>query len=293
MADRGILYVAAKQDRYVEEALLSADSVKRRHPDLSITLFTTLPSHPLCGLGCFDRIEAIDGAGGFNSRWAEGQLDRLRCLVRSPYELTLHLDADTRVVTDNLAPLFDLLDDHDVAMAETALDDSYSRQHFGRRMFNGGLVLSRRNAKTAEWLAAWTALAERNFAQASTAPLPQPTSVDHVASEQVRRNLLFNDQVALVEILSPEINRFDLAFAALDYSWNHRGSRLPENNRYPVRISHAPALRQLTHADLLATAFAWQRDGRSGEAERLKAYVFGKYPGSRDAPGVTPARAPS
>src|SRR5262249_54240947 len=142
----------------------------------------------------------------------------------------------------------------------------------------------RRNAKTAEWLAAWTALAERNFIQASTAPLPQPTIVDHVAAEPVRRKLLFMDQIALVEILSPEVNRFDLAVATLDYSSYHRGSLLPATNRLPVRISRAPALRQLTHGDLLATAFAWKREGRVREAEMLRAYVFGKSPGTRDPP---------
>jgi hypothetical protein len=285
MADRGVLYVASKESRYVEEAMLSADSVKRRHPDLSITLFTTLPQHPLCGFPCFDRVEPIEGVRGFNSRWAEGKFDRLLALSQSPYERTLHLDADTRVVSEDLEPLFRTLDDHDVAMTETAVDDSYSRQHFGRRMFNGGLVLFRRNAKTAEWLAAWTALAERNFTQASTAPLPQPSVVDHVAAEPVRRKLLFMDQVALVEILSPEVNRFDLKLARLDYSWNHRGSQLPENNRFPVRISHVPALRRLTEADLLAAAFAWKREGRLSEAERLRDYVLGKYPGPRDPPG--------
>src|SRR5262249_18364116 len=144
-------------------------SVKRRHPDLPITLFTTLPQHPLCGFPCFDRVAAIDGVHGFNSRWAEGKFDRLRALAQSPYERTLHLDADTRIVPEDLEPLFRTLDAHDVGMTETSLDDSFSRQHFGRRLFNGGLVLFRRNAKTAEWLAAWTALAERNFIQASTA----------------------------------------------------------------------------------------------------------------------------
>ena len=62
---RGILYVATKLDRYVEEAFLSAESAKQRYPDLSITLFTDRAASPLCSLGCFDRIEPVIGACAF------------------------------------------------------------------------------------------------------------------------------------------------------------------------------------------------------------------------------------
>jgi hypothetical protein len=48
------------------------------------------------------------------------------------------------------------------------------------------------------------------------------------------------DQVSLVEILGPEINKFGLKVKILDYSWNHRGSRLVEKNRESPRILHYP-----------------------------------------------------
>ena len=98
MADRGIVYVATKNDRYVEEAFLSAESVKQRFPDLSITLFTDAPRHALCTTDRFDCVEMIEGVTGLASPWAEGQLNRLRCLPRTPYARTLHLDTDTEYV---------------------------------------------------------------------------------------------------------------------------------------------------------------------------------------------------
>ena len=78
MTTRGIVYVATKHDRYLEEAFLSANSVKERFPDLPITLFTDLPRHPLCLTGRFDQIETIVGVSGFGSNWAEGLLNRVR-----------------------------------------------------------------------------------------------------------------------------------------------------------------------------------------------------------------------
>jgi hypothetical protein len=296
MIDCGILYVAVKQDRYVEEALLSADSVKQRFPRLSIVLFTDRPQHALCASDRFDAIEAIASATGFGSTWAEGLLSRAHCLSRTPYTRTLHLDTDTRVITEELPSLFAMLEEFDVAMAETATDDSYSRHHFGRRMFNGGLVLYRRNERVWAWLEAWAKASEENFRLAGERPLPPVPRLSHVTAEDVRRRLLFNDQISLVEMLSPEVNRFDLAIKTLDYSWNHRGSRLPANNRAPVRILHAPALKGLTHADILSVAFAWRRDGRESQAAALYDYIASKYVDSTGLPRrapVTPGATPS
>lgn len=276
--------MATKADRFVEEAFLSANSVKQRFPDLSVTLFTDLPAHALCGTEVFDAVEPIESVRGFASDWGEGLLDRVRCLQRTPYLRTLHLDTDTRVLTDELPGLFDLLDEIDVAMVETATDDSFSRQRYGKRMFNGGLVLYRRNEKTFNWLREWAAATERNLRLAGSMPLPPIAALVHIADERVRRHLLCNDQISLVEMLSPEVNKFDLKVRSLDYPWNHRGSRLAANNLSPVKILHSPALKPLTHADILSVAFHHRRNGRAQLAGRLSAYVASKYPQKSQSP---------
>ena len=199
--DCGVVYVATVQDRFLEEAFLSAETVKQRFPDLPITLFTDRPGHKLCTALQFDSIETIEGAEKFRSSWAGGQLNRLRCLSRTPYSRTLHLDTDTRVLTEELPWLFDRLDDVEVAMVETAIDDSYSRSYSGYRMFNAGLVLYRREEKVWRWLQAWIALTERNFRLADQSPLPKVPLLVHVNSEDVRRRLLYMDQISLFELL--------------------------------------------------------------------------------------------
>jgi hypothetical protein len=277
MTRRGVVFVASKHDRYVECALLSAETIRQRAPDLSITLFTDRPGHPLCLASHFDTIHAIDSATGLGSRWAEGQLDRLRCLPNSPYDETLHLDTDTRVLTDELPWLFDRLHAADLAMVETAVDDSFSRKSFGRRMYNAGFILYRRNDPVLAWLRDWIALTEVNFRMARQSPLPEVATLRHIPAEDVRRRLLCMDQISLVELLSPEQQRDGLRVAVLDHSWNHRGSRLAENNRVPVRVLHAPALRELSIPDLMALAFAWRQAGRRAEASIIDDYIAAHY----------------
>lgn len=258
----GIVYVATQQDRYVEEAFLSADSVKQRYPTLPITLFTDRLEHRLCNTDRFDTVAAaadvtrrLEGkVERVTSASLEGKLKRSLSLRLTPYQYTLSLDTETQVVTDGLMSLFDILDDVDVAMAETSIDDSYSRLQYGRPMFNTGVILYRRNQLTWDWLAEWAALVERNFSWISKEPLPRVASLRHVADEEMRRTLLGFDQVAMVEILSPEVNKFDLKFKTLDYSWNHRGSRLPERNLQAPRIMHAPRDKSTAHASALEAA---------------------------------------
>jgi hypothetical protein len=252
---RGILYVATRRDQYLEEAFLSAESIKQRFPSISITLFTDRPQHAVCNLGCFDSVRCVEAMSQFAVNWSDGQFDRICALLLTPYDRTLNLDTDTLVLTNELPNLFELLSDNDVGMAETSVDDSYSRQYSGRRMFNVGVILYRKNEKTWDLLKAWAALAKRNFQSVNALVLPPIAALEHIKDEVLKRRLLCIDQTALVELLSPEVNRFELAVKILDYSWNHRGSRLPENNREPVRIRHLPRhLAADTHARNLEAA---------------------------------------
>jgi hypothetical protein len=250
----GILYAATKKERYIEEAFLSADSVKQRYPDLSITLFTDHVDHKLCNTDRFDIVLAAPSTNGIEAEWSDGQLRRLLCLRNTPYQYTLHLDTDTQIVTNELMSLFDVLDSVDVAMVETAIDISSSRILFGRPMFSAGFVLYRRNQLTWDWLAEWASLSERNFRWASKRPLPRFSMLRHIPDEETRRNLLGMDQISLVEILSPEVNKFGLKLKILDFSWNYTGSRLAENNHGSPRILHLPRQKAVTHASELEAA---------------------------------------
>jgi hypothetical protein len=240
MESRGIIYVATRHDLFLEEAFLSAESVRQCCKGISITLFTDRPNHRLCGLGTFDRVERVNGVRDGAVTWALGVLDRLKQLSRTPYRHTLYLDTDTRVLTSDLPELFDQVAAADVAMAKTSLDDSLSRQHFGRPLFNTGVLLYRLNPKTRAWLDQWIVVSEHNLRLARQVPLPPTPGLDHVRDPRLRRKLLGNDQISLARMLTPTMNRTTLTVKMLDYSWNHRGSALPECNQVPIRIRHWP-----------------------------------------------------
>src|SRR6266496_2495446 len=138
MSTDGIIYVATRHDLFLQEAFLSALTVRQNCGSVPITLFTDRPGHDLCNRGVFDQIETVEGVSGLPFSWSAGILNRLRCLPRSPYQHSLYLDTDTLVLTRDLQPIFNLARSFDVAMAETSVDDSFSRQFFGRRMFNSG-----------------------------------------------------------------------------------------------------------------------------------------------------------
>jgi len=249
----GIIYVATRHDLFLEEAVISADSVKQLSNTFHITLFTDRPQHPLCGLGVFDHVETVESIDVAGS-WPSGLLNKVKSLAQSPYDHTLYLDTDTTVLTSELSLLFGLADSFDVGMAEALVDDSFSRKYFARPLFNTGVILYRKNSRTIRWLAEWTARSERNCRITRQVPLPATPELRHVADPRLRRKLLGNDQISLAPLLSPEINRCGLRVVTLDYSWNHRGSTLLERNRCPIRIRHWPRESKEVQAQNLSTA---------------------------------------
>lgn len=265
MLSEGIVYVATRHDLFLEEAVISADSVKRCYPHSSITLFTDRPSHPLCGMGLFDRVESVAGVSHSAPSWSLGVLNRLKCLIHSPYEHTLYLDTDTVVVSEQIAALFRLTEAFDVGMAETSVDDSFSRQFFGRPIFNSGVVVYQKNAKTVRWLEQWISQSEENFRIAAEIPLRPVPELAHIEDARIRRKLLGNDQISLATLLSPERNRCGLRSIVLDYSWNHRGSKLPERNRTAMRIRHWPRESMEIHSQTLRELLERAKKRKTGE----------------------------
>jgi alpha-N-acetylglucosamine transferase len=108
----------------------------------------------------FDHIESVEGISAVVASWSNGLLNKIKCLAQSPYDHTLYLDTDTIVLTSELSSLFRLADSFDVGMAETSIDDSFSHKFFGRPLFNSGVMLYRKNARTTRWLEEWVAGSE-------------------------------------------------------------------------------------------------------------------------------------
>lgn len=274
MASFGVVYIALIEERFLEEAVLSAASLKSVAPSLPVTLFTDLAHHPLCSLGGFDDVIEIAPVKAALPPGTQGKLLGLQHLTKTPYERTLHLDTDMRVLSPEVARLFALLDDADVALAETSLD-SYACFHMRRRMYNPSLVLYRLNEKTRSWMSEWALLSERNFQMTHHAALPPLPLLSPIKDEAVRRKLLGMGQTSLLELLSLDANRFKLDVRLLDYCWNHCGSVLPENNRQPARIKYWLDIKKAVRPELLLLAHRWKKEGRVGDATVLYRHVAG------------------
>jgi hypothetical protein len=102
---RGVIYTAIRE-RFVDEARISARSVRRFLPDARIVLFTDLQ---------LERIDPFDKVIRLTSLSAKPHLDKLHCMKNSPFAETLFLDTDTYVCGE-LSGLFELLAQFDIAM---------------------------------------------------------------------------------------------------------------------------------------------------------------------------------
>jgi len=268
-ASIGMVYVATRRPQYVAEAFLSASSAKDFFPDLPVTLCTDQPQLPFARSPAFNSVLPLETRRSYRSLWAEGQLDRIRALYNSPYEYTLHLDVDTRVMTPEFMTLFDKLDAIDIGMAVCQPDVSRCAQLTGRPMFNVGFILFRRSEKSLALLKAWEQLTRHNFELGNLDDPPRTAVTGHIDDPEIRRELLFMDQTSFVELLSPEVNPLGLALEIIDECWNFRGTGRGRSFAGPVKISHHPSLRSRLGEDIIERAQKLQQEGRGTLAREI------------------------
>lgn len=265
----GIVYVATRKENYVAEAFLSAHSAKDMMPKLPVTLFTDLVDSAFCRGRCFDNVVPIATQTNYRSRWADGQLDRIKCLIESPYERTLHIDTDTRIQTREVLSLFKKLDTIDIAMAECQPDASVSARHYGRPMFNVGVILYKKSAGVIRLLDEWKTLTKAHFDLANLDVVPPVACLPHIDDQELRRELLFMDQLSMVQLLSPEVNQFDLGLEILPEAWNFRGAGDGREFKEAVKINHHPALRNRLGEDIIDRATRYRRLGHKDLAREI------------------------
>jgi hypothetical protein len=274
----GVVYVATRREHYIVEAFLSAHSVKDLAPEIPITLYTDHPYLPYTRGDCFDTVIPIQTQRRFRNLWAEGQLDRIQSLLTSPYYKTLHLDTDTRVQTREVVQLFDKLDGVDIAMAICQPDASVCASETMLAMFNVGVILFRQSDRTRQLLQAWFDLTSEYFGLANQDPVPFIDSLRHITDPEQRRKLLFMDQTSMVQLLSPETNKFAVELEILGEAWNFRGAAKERGFNEPVKINHHPELRPQQGRDAVARAMLYQRVGKVALAREMYQHMLNTFP---------------
>jgi hypothetical protein len=173
MIKEGIVYVARGQ-RYVDEALNSAKSVRKVMSKFPITLFTDQE----VSSDLFDNIIQID-------KPHQSRVDKINAIISSPYQKTLFLDTDT-YMAESCAELFDLVDHYDMAMV-------YAQARYHRHSptapdcipaFNSGVIAYNKTEPTQRLLNDWLKLYKDAFEKASSTPPDQ-----HALREAIMKNL--------------------------------------------------------------------------------------------------------
>jgi hypothetical protein len=149
--ERGIIYISSGV-AYVRDAERSARSARKQHPDLPIALFSDIPTQE----------PAID-------MWFEvrdpHRRSKLDYLPKSPFEKTLYLDADTRVIASITEP-FSLLDRYDLAgchvenrrpISSATARLTGSHVALGFTGLNDGVLYYRQSDKMRVFLEKWSA----------------------------------------------------------------------------------------------------------------------------------------
>ena len=147
---RGIVYIATGE-QFVEEAKISAESVRSEMPDISITLFTDKK----IATDLFDNILLID-----KPRYDFG--DQVFNIDRTPYERTIFLDSDI-YLDDSIYDVFEVLDEFDIAASQDTRNWSSTHINFKdvNRIpecfseYNSGVVAFRMNPVIRDLFEIW------------------------------------------------------------------------------------------------------------------------------------------
>lgn len=137
-------------EKFVAEAIHSVRSLQQHSPALPAVLYTNAPIQG----APFDEVRVVE-VGHFRAK--------VDLLGQSPFERTLYLDSDTRVVHD-LRDVFDVLGKFDVAMAHdfarkrqtmASVIPEYAAIPYAFSEFNGGVILYGRTPGAVRFLESW------------------------------------------------------------------------------------------------------------------------------------------
>ena len=109
----GVVYAVSGASRNRLECIFSAQSIKRNHKDIGVTVFSDETNEQLLKKeDCFDDIRKVKNPNRRN---------KLDAILNSPYSRTLYLDNDTELKKPILKEAFRLLDNFDIALSHAPL----------------------------------------------------------------------------------------------------------------------------------------------------------------------------
>jgi hypothetical protein len=110
--NNGFIYIASLDKKYLKSAIYSAESLKENFPEANITLYT----HE-------EWIEGTDLSHTFDNIVTKDvpkhKRAKLWALDKTPYDLTVYIDADMEIMSEEIQTIFDQMpDDKDILLTK-------------------------------------------------------------------------------------------------------------------------------------------------------------------------------
>jgi hypothetical protein len=165
---KGVFFIAIGEI-YVKQAVIAAKSIKNHSPGLSIALYTNIDPG-IINPGLFDKIITVNEKKGNENLKT---YDRVLGLRHTPFDYTLALDTDMYILAD-LSNLFALLDKFDMVFChehsreiminifQNQFSDLERSIPSSFPIFQGGLIMYKKNEKVNNFLCDFIANYERN-----------------------------------------------------------------------------------------------------------------------------------
>lgn len=218
----GVVYVATGR-QFVDEALVSAVSLKKHMPDLPVTLFTDIDVKSKY----IDRVIKI-------KKPTYTFEDKVKYIGKSPYDYTLYLDADT-YVCDDFSELFDLLDRFDMGITKFSLRKLSHLKGIPKSfmLIDSGVILFKKSSKTKKLFSDWLKLYLRDKKR-DHINLPNKKEIRKWVEEFRRRNK--NAGIPDAPSLNEAVYNSELRFITLTRDYDFRGQLGFVNGK--VKIIH-------------------------------------------------------
>ena len=152
MINTGVFYIAFGE-KYVDEAIFSAESLKRNCPELPAAIAAD---------------KKIENNAFNNAKIIKA--NHMRCKIDyiydSPYDYTLYLDSDTKI-NYGIREIFEILDRFDIALVhdfarklnwKSKVVPEYEEIPYSFPEYGEGLVLFKKNSKTKKFFELWKKL---------------------------------------------------------------------------------------------------------------------------------------
>lgn len=174
--NNGVIYIATG-DRYINEAIVSAKSLKYHSPEMPVTILTS----KLINHDCFDQEILIENP-------AYNWQDKISQMYASPYEQTLFIDTDTFICAD-ISQIFSLLAKFDLAAVHaTFREDIYQVKDVPKSFteMNTGVILYKKSPQVAQVFRNWLNIYQEQLKQPQKPPHDQASFRQALYESQLR-----------------------------------------------------------------------------------------------------------